>query len=133
MDLKSKVVLLATLIFSLLVMACSSKLTEEQYYEKAKEAYSKEQYNQAIDYFKKILEYYPDGKRAAESLFMLGFINANDLKKYDEAKKYYQEFVDKYPNHELADDAQYEIKTMGKDLDELPFLNQLGADSTSKK
>ncbi len=129
--MKFRVIFLSVFVLSLLALSCSSKLSEEEYYEKAKEAYSKEQYNKAMDYFKKILEYYPQGKRAAESLFMLGFINANDLKNYDEAKKYYQQFVDKYPDHELADDAQYEIKTMGKDLDELPFLQDLGADSAS--
>ncbi len=130
--MKSKMLVFTGLVFSFLLLACSAKLSEEEYYNKAKEAYSKENYQQAVDYFKKILQYYPDGKRAPESLFMLGFINANDLKKYDQAKKYYQQFIDKYPNHELADDAQYEIKTMGKDLDELPFLHQTGADSASK-
>ncbi len=128
---RKSAVLILTLI-TLLALSCSSKLSEEEYYEKAKEAYSKENYSQAMDYFKKIIEYYPEGKRAAESLFMLGFINANDLKKYDEAKKYYQEFIDKYPDHELADDAEYEIKTMGKDLNQLPFLKDLKADSASK-
>ncbi|NOX88576.1 MAG: tetratricopeptide repeat protein [Calditrichaeota bacterium] len=128
---RKSAVLILTLI-TLLALSCSSKLSEEEYYEKAKEAYSKENYSQAMDYFKKIIEYYPEGKRAAESLFMLGFINANDLKKYDEARKYYQQFIDKYPDHELADDAEYEIKTMGKDLNQLPFLKDLKADSTSK-
>lgn len=117
-----KSALLSLIVISLLAMACSKKLSEEQYYEKAKEAYSKHQINQALDYYKKLLAEYPDGHRAPESLFMLGFINANDLKKYDEAKKYYTEFIKKYPKHDLADDAQYELKTMGKNLNQLPFL-----------
>ncbi len=117
-----KSAVLSVIIISLLAMACSKKLSEEQYYEKAKEAYSKHQINKALDFYKKLLAYYPNGHRAPESLFMLGFINANDLKKYDEARKYYTEFIQKYPKHELADDAQYELKTMGKDLSQLPFL-----------
>ena len=126
-----KSALLSLIIISLLAMACSKKLSEEQYYEKAKEAYSKHQINQALDYYKKLLAEYPDGHRAPESLFMLGFINANDLKKYDEARKYYTEFIKKYPKHELADDAQYELKTMGKDLNQLPFLKD--TTNTDKK
>ncbi len=126
-----KSALLSLIIISLLAMACSKKLSEEQYYEKAKEAYSKHQINQALDYYKKLLAEYPDGRRAPESLFMLGFINANDLKKYDEARKYYTEFIKKYPKHELADDAQYELKTMGKDLNQLPFLKD--TTNTDKK
>ena len=114
--------LLGLIVISLLALACSKKLSEEQYYEKAKEAYSKHQINQALDFYKKIIAEYPDGKRAPESLFMLGFIYANDLKKYDQAKKYYTEFIQKYPKHELADDAQYELKNLGKDLNQLPFL-----------
>ncbi len=128
-----KSILLGSIILSLIVLACSSKLSEEQYYEKAKEAYTKHQISQALDYYKKILQYYPDGKRAPESLFMLGFINNNDLHKYDEARKYYQEFIQKYPKHELADDAQYELKTMGKDLDQLPFLKDIKDDSTASQ
>ncbi len=128
-----KGVVLITVIIAIFLAGCSSKLSEDEYYEKAKDAYSKEQFQKALNYFKDIVKYYPEGKRAPEALFMLGFINANDLKKYDEAKKYYQQFIDKYPNHELADDAEYEIKTMGKDLDELPFLKDLQSDSAAAK
>lgn len=128
-----KSILLGLVIVSLMAMGCSSKLSEEQYYEKAKEAYTKQQINKALDYYQKILKYYPNGKRAPEALFMLGFINNNNLKKYDEAKKYYQEFIKKYPKHELADDAEYELKTMGKDLNQLPFLKDLKKDSTAKE
>ncbi len=117
---------------SLLFLACSGKLSEEEYYQKAKDAYGKQNFSQAIDNFKKITQYYPKGKHAAESLFMLGFINANDLKKYDEAKKYYSEFIEKYPKHELADDAKYEIENLGKDINELPFFKQIASDSVKQ-
>jgi len=86
----------------------------------------------AIENFKNIVHYYPQGKRAAESLFMMGFINANDLKKYDDAKKYYTEFIQKYPKHELAPSARYELDNLGKDINELPFLKQISRDSTAK-
>ncbi|RLD14340.1 hypothetical protein DRI50_05565 [candidate division KSB1 bacterium] len=127
-----KSVVLSLVILSILAMACSKKLSEEQYYEKAKEAYSKHQINKALDYYKKLIAEYPQGKRAPESLFMLGFINANDLKNYDEAKKYYTEFINKYPKHELADDAQYELQNLGKDLNQLPFLKDSSAENQSE-
>lgn len=111
--------------------ACTKKLTEEQYYEAAKKAYSEEKYEEALQQFKNIVEYYPQGKRTAEAAFMLGFINANDLKNYDAAKTYYEQFIAKYPDHDLRDDAEYEIKTLGKDIDELPIFQNIGSDSVS--
>ncbi len=124
---------LILILGSLLYLSCSAKLSEDEYYQKAKQEYGKNNYQQAIENFKKITEYYPDGKRAPESLFMLGFIYANDLKKYDLAKQYYTEFIKKYPENELVDDAQYEIENLGKDPNELPIFKQIAGDSVKQK
>ncbi len=129
--MRASKLLLAFVAGILVIFACSTKLSEEAYYKKAKDAYGKQNFEMAITNFKHIVEYYPQGKRAAESLFMIGFINANDLKKYDEAKKYYSEFINKYPKHELAPSAKYELANLGKDINELPFLKQIARDSTA--
>ncbi len=117
------------LILMFVVFSCSKTLSEEEYYNAAKEAYTKENFKLAIDNFKNIVSHYPQGKRAAEASFMLGFINANDIKDFDEAKKYYEDFIKKYPKHELADDAQYELETLGKDINDLPIFKKLNGDS----
>ena len=65
-------------------------------------------------------------------MFMLGFINANDLKDLEKAEKHYKAFLEKYPNHDLSDDAEYEIKTLGKDINELPIFEQMATDSLQK-
>ncbi|KAA3617824.1 MAG: outer membrane protein assembly factor BamD [Calditrichaeota bacterium] len=121
--------LLSLTALALIIFACSSKLTEQEYYNKAKEAYSAQKFDIAVNNFKAIAENYQQGKHHSESLFMLGFIYANDLKNLDEAKKYYTEFVTKYPKHDLADDAKYEIETLGKDINELPIFQNATADS----
>ena len=59
---------------------------------------------------------------------MLGFIYANSLENLEEAKKYYSLFIEKYPNHDLADDAQYELNNLGKDINELPFFKGMEAE-----
>jgi len=123
--------LLSLTAFALILFACSSKLSEQEYYSKAKEAYSAQKFDEAIINFKSLVEHYPGSEHHSEALFMLGFINANDLKKFDDAKKYYTEFVTKYPEHELADDAQYEIETLGKDINELPIFQNADADSAT--
>ena len=120
---------LISFVLMLMVFSCSKTLSEEEYYNAAKDAYTKENFKLAIDNFNNIVTHYPQGTRAAEASFMLGFINANDVKDYDAAKKYYEDFIKKYPKHELADDAQYELETLGKDINDLPIFKKLSGDS----
>ena len=60
------------------------------------------------------------------------FNNANDLKNLEMAKKHYKAFLEEYPGHDLSDDAEYEIKTLGKDINELPIFQQMASDSLPK-
>ncbi len=120
------------LLLFVLVMNCSKKMSEQELYALAQEQYGKEQYEEAVSTFDKLVENYPQGQRHAEAMFMLGFISANDLKKYEEAEKYYNAFLEKYPDHDLSDDAEYEIKTLGKDINELPIFQQITPDSVEE-
>jgi TolA-binding protein len=123
-----KFVSISVLLFALL-FNCSKKMTEDELYKLAQEQYGSEQYQEAITTFTEIVESYPEGKKHAEAMFMLGFINANDLKNFDEAEARYKAFLEKYPNHDLSDDAEYEIKTLGKDINELPIFQKMATDS----
>jgi len=69
--------------------------------------------NKSIESFKKIFEKYPQNKYAPVSLFMSGFVQANELQNYDEATKAYNLFLQKYPDHELAKSAKEELDNMG--------------------
>jgi len=124
---KISFILVLVLTFALL-MSCSEKKTEEEYFVLANEQYSQEDYADAIENFKIILEKYPDGATTAKATFMLGFINANNLENFEEAKKYYTQFVEKYPDHDLADDAQYELNTLGQDINDLPIFKEMTKD-----
>ena len=108
-----------------LFVSCSDSKSEEEYYNLANEQYSKEAYADAVQNYKIILEKYPDGKTTAKATFMLGFINANNLGNLEEAKKYYTLFVEKYPDNELADDAKYELNTLGQDINNLPIFKEM--------
>ena len=121
---------LIALMLLFFVASCSSKLSEEEYYSQAQENYANQKFELAVENFKGIADNYENGKHHAEALFMLGFINANDLKDLDEARKYYTAFIEKYPQHELADDAQYELDNLGKDINELPIFQDSTTDST---
>jgi outer membrane protein assembly factor BamD (BamD/ComL family) len=120
--------ILVTMFTLALLMSCSETKTEEEYFTLANEQYGQEAYADAIENFKIILEKYPQGKTTAKSTFMLGFINANSLENLEEAKKYYTLFVEKYPEHDLADDAQYELNTLGQDINDLPIFKDMKTD-----
>jgi len=117
-----------SLLLLLSVVSCGKKLSEAEYYQKATTAYSAKDVKAAVDNFEKLIANYPKGENYSRALFMLGYINANDLKKYDDAKKYYNEFIQKFPNDSLAKAARYEIETMGKDINTLPMFQNLNKD-----
>jgi outer membrane protein assembly factor BamD (BamD/ComL family) len=119
------IVFLMGILVVFLNLSCSEKKTEQDYYTLAQDHYAKEAYADAIENFKTILEKYPEGETTAQSTFMVGFIYANSLENLDEAKKYYTLFIEKYPDHDLADDAQYELNNLGKDINDLPIFKDI--------
>jgi TolA-binding protein len=64
-------------------------------------------------YFKRIFDEYPERDLAPAGLFMCGYIQANDLKDYEAAKKTYNLFLEKYPDTEFAVSAKAELDNMG--------------------
>jgi TolA-binding protein len=72
-----------------------------------------ESMEKAVNIFKSVFEKYPDSKQAQVSLFMAGFIQANDLKNYQDATATYNLFLKKYPNGDMAPAAKEEINNMG--------------------
>jgi len=123
----------AILTFSLsvwLLFSCSGP-SEEEVYNQAKDLYATQNFEDAIEQFKQLDQKYPDGQYHAQSLFMIGFISANDLQDTTQAREYYNRFIQSYPEHELADDAGYELQNLGKDINELPIFDQITADSAA--
>ena len=124
-------IFIAIVIFG--IFSCSNRVSEEEYYNKANELMSKENWDEAETNFDQIIEKYPNGEYSAKALFMVAFINANYRQNLDKAREHYQEFLDKYPDHELADDAEYELKHLGRSIDELPFLKGEPMDTTGNE
>jgi outer membrane protein assembly factor BamD (BamD/ComL family) len=123
---------LSIIIFSMLIVAffsCSKKMSELDYYNKANELMSSEKWGEAEENFQKILDDFPEGDHTAKAMFMIGFINANYTNNLDKAREYYTKFLEKFPNHDLADDAKYEIENLGKNIEDLPFLQGEPAES----
>jgi tetratricopeptide (TPR) repeat protein len=74
---------------------------------------------QSIKYFDKVYNDYEDYEKRPYALFLKAFVLENQAKEYDQAREVYQEFLDLYPQHEMADDAEYSVKNMGKSPEEL--------------
>lgn len=95
---------------------------------------SAKDYRKAIDMYKRIQEEYPsDTNLVAQCQFMTGYIYANDLKEYDNAQREYEKFLELYPDNELADDVQWELKNLGKDLSQIELFPASGENSSNGK
>ncbi len=81
--------------------------------------------SKAISRLRQVIENHPDSKFAPQSQFMLGFIYANNLSDTLMAKQEYTEFLEKYPEHELVTSVKWELKYLGKDISEIPLINEL--------
>jgi len=74
---------------------------------------------QALEIYRAIRVDYASWRKAPECLFMQAFIFENNIRDLEKASQIYHEFLAKYPNHDLADDAQNAIKYLGKPLDDV--------------
>ncbi|MFH0989098.1 MAG: tetratricopeptide repeat protein [bacterium] len=80
--------------------------------------YSKD-FPRSIKYYRMAAIEYPDSGKAVNALFLCGFLYHNELKQLDSARAVYSEFLQKYPAHELALSAKYELENLGKNPNEI--------------
>jgi tetratricopeptide (TPR) repeat protein len=74
---------------------------------------------ESIKCFDRVYNEFPDYERKPYSLFLKAFVLENQAGNFEEATKAYNLFLENYPAHEMADDAEYSIKNMGKSPEEL--------------
>lgn len=74
---------------------------------------------QAIDIYKRVHEEYPDYGKAVTCLFLQGFVYETQLNDKVKAQKIYLEFISKYPNHNLIDDAKFSLENLDKTNEEI--------------
>jgi TolA-binding protein len=73
----------------------------------------------AIGYYDRVLNEYPDFRKAPECLFLKAYIFENYLGDLENARRIYTEFIERYPDNEFADDAEVSIQNLGKTPEEL--------------
>lgn len=82
-------------------------------------AISLRRFDEGVKYLQKFRTLYKDHPLDPMVLFTLGFTYENHLNDLGKAEKYYQEFLNKYPNHELANDVDLMIQNLGKSPEEI--------------
>ncbi len=80
--------------------------------------------NLAVKYFETITKDHSDFSKAPEAMFLCGFCSETLMADTAKAKLYYEKFIEAYPNHKLAEDAQFSIQNMGMSDEDLIKLFQ---------
>jgi TolA-binding protein len=74
---------------------------------------------QTIELYETIIQNYPDFKKMPDCYFMEAFVYENVQGNIGKAAEKYAVFLEKFPEHPLADDALTALKFLGKTPDEI--------------
>ncbi len=77
--------------------------------------------------YRKVVDEYPEADVTPQALFMVGFIQSEELNDHDAAERVFRELLQRYPKSELATSAQWMVEHMRTDA--VPDF--LGADTTA--
>lgn len=85
----------------------------------------------AIEMYDLYRSKYPLDPQSAMSLFFTAYIYENLLQNLDKAQELYILFIEKYPRHDFADDAQLALNNLGKTPEQMvrEFEQRKKADS----
>ena len=101
----------------------------DELFASAQQFQQQEKWNDAIKTYRKIATDYANTRQGANSQFMVGYIYANHIKDYEQAKTELQRFIDKFgasSDSGLVAGAKFEMQYMGKSIDEIPILSSIG-------
>ncbi|MBO4281655.1 MAG: tetratricopeptide repeat protein [Bacteroidales bacterium] len=73
----------------------------------------------ALDVMAELVSRYPESPRVAECYFLRGLVYEEVFYDQDKAKKAYLSFIERYPEHPLAEDARYAIRYLGLSAEEI--------------
>jgi N-acetylmuramoyl-L-alanine amidase len=73
--------------------------------------------NEAIAQYKFLRKEYPGSKYRCDALFTIGEIYKDDLNDSEQARETFAEFLHRYPQNRLADDAQREVVELDREAD----------------
>jgi uncharacterized protein YlbG (UPF0298 family) len=81
--------------------------------------------HQRLRYYGQIVEDHKDSKYAAEALFMIGFVYAEEITSAPDADRAFRRVINEYPNNEVAKTAKWMIENMSGALPEFEDLDDI--------
>jgi len=113
----------------------NAKLGDEmELFAKAQEFQKNEKYEDAVRTYRSIVRDFPKTRQAINAQFMVGYIYANHIKDYEQAKLELNRFIDDFgakADSGLVAGARFELKYLGKSIDEIPILTDVGGDTAA--
>ena len=76
-------------------------------------------YEDAVAIFERIEKHYKTYLRVPEAVFLQGFVYDNYLRQKGVAKERYERFIERYPNHQLVEQARLSIQYLGMSDEEI--------------
>jgi len=110
----------------------SDTLSPEMLFKAAEIARAIHNGQEAVLYYDRICQNYPNYEKAPTALFLKAFTYENVLKDTVNAKMSYKAFLKKYPDNQFADDAKYSLKYLGKTPEELIQMFEGNAEDTTE-
>jgi len=81
-------------------------------------------FNEAIGLWGQIGTSFSQYIRSAEAVFMQGFVAENELKDREKAIEFYAVFLEKYPDHPMAKDAQVLLTNLKRGVTDQQLIEQ---------
>ncbi|GBE29108.1 outer membrane protein assembly factor BamD [bacterium BMS3Bbin04] len=123
-------ILIVALVFS---AGCASGPTEEELFVKAKKAQEARDFYAAVQSYNEVVTAYPNGDRADEAQFMIGFLYANDIRDTTKARDAYLTFLDRYTatsDSGMVLSARWELANLGKDVEDIEEVMRFAEEAT---
>lgn len=82
---------------TIVVLAGCGGPSAEEYFAKAQQAQTAQEFQQAMDLYEKVISEHPEDPAAGDAMFMIATILNNDLHDYDAAVDAYKRYVGNHP------------------------------------
>lgn len=99
--------------------------TEEELFTEAQEYAYVGMYAHAIEDYRSFLNLFPESEKLPNVKFLIAFTYHNNLNDLENAKKEYKEFIKQYPDSPLKVSAEFELKNIGKSIEEIEMFKDL--------
>ncbi len=102
--------------------AILSQMSYRDFMLAAQYAINRMRFKDALSAYEQAIDRFPQNPQVYKAMFLAGFVCSEYLKDFDKARMFYKAVVEKFPNCDLADDAQWMLENMGKPPEEMTFI-----------